>query len=73
MVHNVDGVPVRIYSPEKTLADCFKFRKKIGLDAAVEALRLYRARGRVKIDDIMRFARICRVEEVIKPYLEAVL
>lgn len=72
-VHNVDGVPVRIYSPEKTLADCFKFRKKIGLETAVEALRLYRARGRVKVDDIMRFARICRVEEVIKPYLEAVL
>jgi predicted transcriptional regulator of viral defense system len=72
-VHNIDGVPVRIYSPEKTLADCFKFRKKIGLETAVEALRLYRARGRVKVDDIMRFARICRVEEVIKPYLEAVL
>ena len=72
-VHNVDGMPVRIYSPEKTLADSFKFRKKIGLETAVEALRLYRARGRVKVDDIMRFARICRVEEVIKPYLEAVL
>jgi len=73
VVHNVDGVPVRIYCPEKTLADCFKFRRKIGLDTAIEALRLYRARGQVKIDDIMRFARICRVEEVIKPYLEAVL
>jgi predicted transcriptional regulator of viral defense system len=72
-VHNVDGVPVRIYSAEKTLADCFKFRKRIGMDTAVEALRLYRARGRVKVDDIMRFARICRVGEVIKPYLEAVL
>jgi predicted transcriptional regulator of viral defense system len=72
-VHDVDGVPVRIYSPEKTLADCFKFRRRVGLDTAVEALRLYRDRGRVKVDDIMRFARICRVEEVIKPYLEAVL
>jgi len=72
-VRDVDGVPVRIYSAEKTLADCFKFRKRIGLETAVEALRLYRARGRVKVDDIMRFANICRVEEVIKPYLEAVL
>jgi predicted transcriptional regulator of viral defense system len=72
-VQEVDGIPVRIYSPEKTLADCFKFRKKIGLETAIEALRLYRARGRLKVDDIMRFARICRVEEVIKPYLEAVL
>lgn len=72
-VHNVDGVPVRIYSPEKTLADCFKFRNRIGVEVAIEALRLYRDRGRVKVDDIMRFARICRVEEVIKPYLEAML
>lgn len=71
--HNVDDVSVRVYVPEKTLADCFKFRNKIGLDVAVEALRLYRERRRLSVDDIMRFARICRVEKVMRPYLEATL
>lgn len=70
--HELDGVPVRIYSPEKTLADCFKYRNKLGLDIAIEALRLYTGRRNVKVDEIMRFARICRVANVIRPYLEAV-
>jgi len=69
--HELDGVPVRIYSPEKTLADCFKYRNKIGVDVAVEALRLYAERGDVKVNEIMRFARICRVATVMRPYLEA--
>ena len=64
---------VRIYSPEKTLADCFKFRNKIGVDIAIEALKLYKERMRIKPDDILRYARICRVEKVMKPYLEAIL
>lgn len=71
--HQLDGVPVRIYSAEKTLADCFKYRNKIGLDTAVEALRLYRSRRRIDVDELMRFARICRVEKVMRPYLEALL
>lgn len=70
--HELDGVPVCIYSPEKTLADCFKYRNKLGLDIAIEALRLYISRRNVKVDEIMRFARICRVANVIRPYLEAV-
>ncbi|RMD66830.1 transcriptional regulator, partial [Candidatus Parcubacteria bacterium] len=72
-IHRLDGVPVRIYSPEKTLADCFKFRNKIGLDTVIEALRFYRERRSVKVDDLLRFAAICRVTKVMRPYLEATL
>jgi len=71
--HELDGVDIRIYSPEKTLADCFKFRNKIGLDTAVEAVRFYRERRSVNVDALMRYAAICRVEKVIRPYLEAIL
>lgn len=72
-IHKLDGVRVKIYSPEKTLADCFKFRNKIGLDTAVEALRLYRERRSIKVDDLMLYAEICRVKKIIRPYLEALL
>jgi len=72
-IHDIDGIPAKVYSPEKTLADCFKFRNKIGLDTALEALHLYRKRRRIKVDDIMRFASICRVTNIIRPYLEAIL
>ena len=61
------------FSPEKTLADCFKFRNKIGLDTAVEAVRFYRERRNVKVDELMRYAAMCRVEKIIRPYLEALL
>ena len=71
--HTIDGVRVRVYSREKTLADCFKHRNSVGLDTAVEALRRYREQGRVNVDALMRAARACRVERVIRPYLEAVL
>lgn len=71
--HKVDGVPVRIYGVEKTLADCFKYRNKIGLDIAVEALKRYVSSRRVKVDTLMAHARICRVEKVIRPYLQALL
>ena len=71
--HKIDGVPVRIYSPEKTIADCFKYRNKIGLDTAIEALKVYREKKRFKVDDLMQCARVCRVEKVIRPYLEALL
>jgi predicted transcriptional regulator of viral defense system len=71
--HRMDGVSVRIYSREKTLADCFKYRNKIGLDTALEALRLYKEQGRINVDAILRYAAICRVTKVMRPYLEAVL
>ena len=71
--HKVDGIVMRVYSPEKTLADCIKYRNKLGLDTVLEALRLYRTRKRTKVDEVMRFARVCRVEKVMRPYLEALL
>jgi predicted transcriptional regulator of viral defense system len=71
--HKVDDVSVRIYNPEKTLADCFKFRNRIGLDTAVEAVRFYRERRTVKIDELMHYASVCRVTKIIRPYLEAIL
>jgi predicted transcriptional regulator of viral defense system len=72
-IHIFDSVCVRIYSPEKTIADCFKFRNKIGLDTAIEALRFYCERKRVKTDELMRYATICRVNNIFRPYLEALL
>lgn len=69
----IDGTKVRIYSAEKTLADCFKFRNKVGIDVAIEALNLYRQRGRMKLDQIEHYAKLCRVQRVMRPYLEAVL
>ena len=71
--YKIDGVRVRIYSQEKTIVDCFKYRNKIGLDTAIEALKLYREKKRFKADDLMQIARACRVEKVIRPYLEALL
>ena len=72
-IHKLDGVRVRVYSPEKTLADCFKFRNKIGRDTAVEAVRLYVEGRKVRVNDLMRYAVICRVKNIIRPYLEALL
>jgi predicted transcriptional regulator of viral defense system len=72
-IHDLDGIGVRIYSPEKTLADCFKFRNKVGLDTVIEAIRFYRERKKIKVDDLMRYASICRVNKTMRPYLEAIL
>jgi predicted transcriptional regulator of viral defense system len=67
-----DGVRLRVYSAAKTVADCFKHRNKIGLDVALEALKDARARGKASVDDIWRFATICRVANVMRPYLESI-
>ena len=64
---------MRVYSPAKTVADCFKYRNKFGLDVAVEALREGWRMRRFKIAELDRYARICRVEKFITPYLEAIL
>lgn len=70
-VHQIEGVAVRVYSPAKTIVDCFKYRNKIGLDVALEALReCWRAR-RCTMDDLWRYAKVCRVQNVMRPYLEA--
>jgi predicted transcriptional regulator of viral defense system len=73
-VITVDRVPIRIYSPEKTIADCFKYRQKIGIDVAVEALRTYREKvRRLPVNKLLEYSRICRVEKVMRPYLEAII
>lgn len=69
--HQVDGVPVRIYSLAKTVADCFKFRNKIGLDVAIEALREALRAKRCTREELWAAGKVCRVTTVIRPYLEA--
>jgi predicted transcriptional regulator of viral defense system len=69
--HQVEGVPVRVYSAAKTVADCFKFRSKIGLDVAIEALKDCLRQKKASINEVYRYARICRVSNVIRPYMEA--
>ena len=71
--HVLDGIPVKIYGVEKTMADSFKFRNKTGLDIALEALREYRKTDGFKVERLLYYARIDRVEQIIKPYLEALL
>jgi predicted transcriptional regulator of viral defense system len=68
---NIRGVRIRVYNPAKTVADCFKYRNKIGLDVALEALReCWRAR-RCTMDHLFEAARICRMTHVMRPYLES--
>ncbi len=67
--HTLDGTPVRIYDPEKTLVDCFRYRKQIGMDIVIEALRLWRERRRKKLDTLLKYARIRHVERTMQPYL----
>ncbi len=69
--YKIDNVDIRIYNPEKTIADCFKYRNRIGMDTVLEALSLYRERRKPKLKELMQFARTCRVEKVMRPYLEA--
>jgi predicted transcriptional regulator of viral defense system len=71
--HKLDGYTIRIYSPEKTIADCFKFRNKIGMDIILEALKIYKKRNYFKIDKLLKYAKIDRIEKIITPYIEAML
>jgi predicted transcriptional regulator of viral defense system len=66
----IDGVPVKVTTPAKTVADCLKYRNKIGIDVAVQAVRDYR-RSRRSVDDLFEAARVCRVERTLRTYLEA--
>jgi len=66
-------VSIKIYSPEKTLVDCFKYRNKIGMDIVLEAIKLYRIRKEFDLNKILKYAKICRVERAITPYLEAII
>jgi predicted transcriptional regulator of viral defense system len=69
----IDGIKVRIYSREKTISDCFKFREKFGLEIAVEALKDYMKQPNTNLNELMKFASINRVEKIIRPYLEMLL
>ncbi len=71
--HIIHGVPVRVTSPAKSVADCFKYRSKVGTDVAIEALKAFRLKRKAKLDDLWRAAEVCRVTNVMRPYLEAVL
>ena len=71
--HLVDGVKVKVYSPAKTLVDCFKFRNKIGLDVAIEAAKdIWRSKI-ATMDEIWEAAKVCRMTNVMRPYLEAIV
>lgn len=71
--HNIEGVSVSIYTAPKTVADCFKFRNRVGLDVALEALRECVRQRKATIAQIRRFAEICRVARVMQPYLESLV
>lgn len=70
--YRIGGTPLKVYGVARTVVDCFKFRNKIGLDVAIEALRLARQRKRVQNRDLLRYARLLRVETPMSPYLQAI-
>ncbi|MFQ5479168.1 MAG: type IV toxin-antitoxin system AbiEi family antitoxin domain-containing protein [Candidatus Binatia bacterium] len=69
---SIDGKTIRIYGAEKSVADAFKYRSKIGMDIALEALRNWRGQRRSNVERLLEYARICRVERIMRPYLEAI-
>jgi len=71
--HEIEGISVPIYSAAKTIADCFKHRNKVGIDVAIEALRDCLRERKCTVDDLWRYAKVCRVQNVMRPYLEALL
>ena len=71
--HNINGTEIRVYNPSKTVADCFKYRNKVGLDVAIEALKESLRSKKATIAEILRYADVCRVRNVIMPYIEGVL
>ena len=71
--HELDGVKVKIFDREKTIADCFKFRQKVGMDVALEAVKDYLKQPKSNVSLLLKYARVNRVEKIIRPYLEALL
>ena len=70
--HTIEGGRIRIYNPAKTVADCFKYRNKIGLDVAMEALRDCWRKKKATSDELWRYAKVCRVARIMRPYLESI-
>lgn len=71
--HAVDGGMLRVYSPAKTVADCFKFRSRIGMKTSIAALRAAYRERKASMDDIWKAAKACRVADVIRPYMESLI
>lgn len=71
--HQLDGVKVNIYDREKTVADCFKFRQKVGMDVALEALKDYIRQPKINVSQLLKYAKVNRVEKIMRPYVEALL
>ncbi len=71
--HEVDGVKVKIYDREKTVADCFKFREKIGMDVTLEALKDYIRQPKMNVSLLLKYAKVNRVEKIMRPYIEAMI
>ncbi len=71
--HTIDGTPVQVYGPAKTIADTLKYRNQIGLVIALEALKLYQQHRDFNLKELLHYARICRVSKLIRPYLEILL
>lgn len=71
--HNIEGVNLQVYSAAKTVADCFKFRRHVGIDVAIEALKEGWHERKFTMDELMHFAEICRVKKVIQPYAETIV
>ena len=69
--HIVDNVKINVYNPAKTVADCFKFRNKIGIDISLEALRDYKRQKKGTMDDLWKYSKIDRVQNIISPYIES--
>lgn len=69
----IQGVRIAVTSPARTVVDCFRYRNKIGLDVALEALKDALQRQRVSVGDVIRLAKICRISSVIRPYIEGAL
>lgn len=72
-MHDSEGVNIQVYNPAKTVADCFKYRNKIGLDVAIEALRDTWRKRKATMDELWHFAKICRMSNVMRPYLESLV
>ncbi len=71
--YQVDGIPIKIYSREKTIADCFKFRNKLGKDVAIEALKEYLHNKNRNLEQLLFYAKIDRVDSILSPYLEVLI
>jgi len=71
VTHSVEGLTLPVFNPAKTVADCFKFRHKIGMDIALEALRECYRQKKASMDEFWEAAKVCRVANVMKPYLES--